>query len=243
MKLSCWRSCSSSMSPTICSSTSSMVTSPATPPYSSITTAMWLRCWRNSRSSTFRRLLSGMNVGRAQQLRDVDAARAVREQLRQHVLGHHDAEHVVAALADHRVARVPRIDHATHDLVRSIVCVQAHHLRARDHHVAHLQVRDLERALHDAVGLGVDHVVLLRRSLRGCRAGPCACAGRRRTACVDFREPGPFVVVFVVRTAIVTHGRSACSCSFGRDRGISGWRGCAPRAPPCTAASRVRSWS
>jgi len=37
------KSYSSSMSPTICSSTSSMVTSPATPPYSSTTIAMWLR--------------------------------------------------------------------------------------------------------------------------------------------------------------------------------------------------------
>ena len=37
------KSYSSSMSPTICSSTSSIVTSPETPPYSSTTIAMWLR--------------------------------------------------------------------------------------------------------------------------------------------------------------------------------------------------------
>ena len=36
-------SCSSAMSPTICSSTFSMVTRPSTPPYSSITSAMWMR--------------------------------------------------------------------------------------------------------------------------------------------------------------------------------------------------------
>ena len=52
-------SVSSSISPTISSKTSSMVTSPATPPYSSITIAMWLRCCRNSLSSTLSRLLSG----------------------------------------------------------------------------------------------------------------------------------------------------------------------------------------
>src|SRR5690606_36120023 len=55
-------SCSSSISPTISSSTSSIVTSPATPPYSSITIAMWLRDWRNSRSSTLSFLDSGMST-------------------------------------------------------------------------------------------------------------------------------------------------------------------------------------
>ncbi|CFN72842.1 Uncharacterised protein [Bordetella pertussis] len=53
---------SSSMSPTICSSTSSMVTRPEMPPCSSMTIARWLRLARNSRSSTFRRLTSGMNT-------------------------------------------------------------------------------------------------------------------------------------------------------------------------------------
>ena len=53
---------SSSMSPTICSSTSSMVTRPEMPPCSSMTMARWLRLTRNSRSSTFRRLDSGMKT-------------------------------------------------------------------------------------------------------------------------------------------------------------------------------------
>ncbi|MNY49018.1 hypothetical protein D3C86_1844030 [compost metagenome] len=57
------------MSPTICSSTSSMVTKPATPPYSSMTMAMWLWLARNSRSSTLRRLDSGTKVaGRSRSL-------------------------------------------------------------------------------------------------------------------------------------------------------------------------------
>jgi len=47
------------MSPTICSMASSIVTSPATPPYSSITMAMWLRLRRNSLRRTFTRLDSG----------------------------------------------------------------------------------------------------------------------------------------------------------------------------------------
>ena len=53
---------SSSISPTICSSTSSMVMSPATRPNSSITTAKWLRLPRNSRSRSFKPLLSGTNT-------------------------------------------------------------------------------------------------------------------------------------------------------------------------------------
>src|SRR5438876_3739701 len=53
------KSYSSSISPTICSSTSSMVTRPETPPYSSTTIAMWLRLARKSRSSTLSRLDSG----------------------------------------------------------------------------------------------------------------------------------------------------------------------------------------
>ena len=53
---------SSSISPTICSMTSSMVHSPDTPPYSSTTIAMWLRLRRNSLSSTFSRLDSGTNT-------------------------------------------------------------------------------------------------------------------------------------------------------------------------------------
>ena len=70
MKLSSSTSCSSSISPTICSSTSSMVTRPATPPYSSTTMAMWLWVERNSRSSTLSRLDSGTKVaGRSTALR------------------------------------------------------------------------------------------------------------------------------------------------------------------------------
>ncbi len=53
---------SSPMSPTICSSTSSIVSRPETPPYSSTTMAMWLWLTRNSLSSTLSRLLSGMNT-------------------------------------------------------------------------------------------------------------------------------------------------------------------------------------
>jgi len=54
---------SSSISPTICSITSSKVTRPAVRPNSSTTMAMWLRVARNSRSSACRSLFSGTKSG------------------------------------------------------------------------------------------------------------------------------------------------------------------------------------
>ena len=67
---------SSSISPMICSMTSSMVMSPATPPYSSTTIAMWLRLPRNSLSSTLRRLASGTKITGRRNSRMSNLARA-----------------------------------------------------------------------------------------------------------------------------------------------------------------------
>ncbi|KIX78661.1 hypothetical protein SF12_07930 [Streptomyces sp. MBRL 601] len=53
------RSYSSVISPTISSRMSSMVTIPAVPPYSSMTTATWLRCCCISRSRSPAFLVSG----------------------------------------------------------------------------------------------------------------------------------------------------------------------------------------
>ncbi len=52
-------SCSSSIAPTSCSSRSSRVTRPATPPYSSSTIAIWIRRERNSSSNSRAFLVSG----------------------------------------------------------------------------------------------------------------------------------------------------------------------------------------
>ena len=56
------RSCSSSISPTICSMTSSIVTNPEMLVYSSTTTARWFLPERNSLNKTFNLLLSGINA-------------------------------------------------------------------------------------------------------------------------------------------------------------------------------------
>ena len=67
---------SSSISPTICSSTSSIVMRPAVRPNSSITMARWLRLPLNSRSKSFSPLLSGTNTaGRSSALMFSSGAR------------------------------------------------------------------------------------------------------------------------------------------------------------------------
>src|SRR6185295_13871124 len=136
------KSYSSSMSPTICSSTSSIVTRPATPPYSSITMAMWLRLARNSRSSTLRRFASG-----------VVAQQVLREQ---------DADHVVAVLVDHREARVRGGDDLRNERLDRLVDVDEVDLGARHHDIAHLHLRDREGALDDRERVGVEQVARIR---------------------------------------------------------------------------------
>ena len=84
------KSYSSSMSPTICSSTSSIVTRPDTPPYSSTTIAMWLRLARNSRSSTLRRFDSGTNTAGRSISRSVELLRV--RVVAQQLLGEQDAD-------------------------------------------------------------------------------------------------------------------------------------------------------
>ena len=123
------------MSPTICSSTSSIVTSPATPPYSSITIAMWLRLARNSRKQHVEPLGFGHEHRRAQHLAHVEflLARVMAQQ----VFGEQHADDVVAVLVDHREARVRGGDHLRDEGLHRLVDVDEVHLRARDHDVAH----------------------------------------------------------------------------------------------------------
>jgi hypothetical protein len=94
-----------------------MVTSPATPPYSSTTIAMWLRDWRNSRSSTLRRLDSGISTAGRSSSRTLPRA-VVGDHAAQQVLGQQDAEDLVLVLAVHREARVAAFDDDLQDLRR-----------------------------------------------------------------------------------------------------------------------------
>uniref|UniRef100_A0A1I8A2A8 NAD-specific glutamate dehydrogenase n=1 Tax=Steinernema glaseri TaxID=37863 RepID=A0A1I8A2A8_9BILA len=104
----------------------------------------------------------GHEGGRAQQVLDVEAVAVLLEDQRQQVLGQQYAKHVVVALADHRVARMRGVDHCRQELARGLRRLDADHLRARHHDVAHLQVGDLDRTFDDGQGLAVEQLVLVR---------------------------------------------------------------------------------
>jgi hypothetical protein len=79
---------------------------------------------------------------RAQHVTDAEAGDAGTEG--EQVLGQQDADHLVAAVADHREARVTRLERGPDQLQRRILAADHDHLRARDHdvvdpHLGHLQ--------------------------------------------------------------------------------------------------------
>ena len=61
--------------------------------------------------------------GRAQALLDVEVLLAAFGEIAQQVLGEQDADDLVAILADHRKARVTRLDHDRQDFLRRIVAI------------------------------------------------------------------------------------------------------------------------
>ena len=116
------RSYSSAISPTISSRMSSMVTRPAVPPYSSMTTAKWNwpRCISRSRSSIG--LLSGMWLHRPHRVQDMHRRRAgVGVDAAGDVLEVEQAEHVVRAVADDRDAGEARAQEQRHRLPQGLV--------------------------------------------------------------------------------------------------------------------------
>ena len=86
---------------------------------------------------------------------------AALDEIAQQVLGEQDADDLVAVFADHRKARVTRLDHDRQDLLRRIVAIDDDHLRARHHDVAHLQLDDLQHAFEHLEGVGIDDAALL----------------------------------------------------------------------------------
>src|SRR5690606_31297499 len=99
--------------------------------------------------------------GGTQQVLDVEAVLVVLQDQRQQVLGQQHADHLVEALADHRIARVRSGDDGGEKFPRRLVGPDAHHLRARHHDVANLQVGDLDGAFDDGQRLVVEQFVLM----------------------------------------------------------------------------------
>ena len=80
----------------------------------------------------------------------------------QQILGEQDAEDLIAVLADDRKARVPRLHHQLDQLVRRLVALDEHHLRARHHDVAHLHVGHRQHALEHDQRVAVEQAALAR---------------------------------------------------------------------------------
>ncbi len=99
--------------------------------------------------------------GGTQQVLDVEGVLVVLQDQRQQVLGQQHADHLVEALADHRIARVRGGDDGGEEFLRRLVGPDAHHLRARHHDVADLQVGDLDGAFDDGQRLVVEQFVLM----------------------------------------------------------------------------------
>jgi hypothetical protein len=135
-----------------------MVIRPAVLPNSSITIARWLRLVRKSRSSSFSRLLSGTKTRRPQQRAQVQLGRAL--QLEQ-VLGHQDADDVVALALVDRKARVAGVDHHRQQFVVGRVDVQQVHARRGHHHVAGRHVGHAQHAFEHEARFGLDQLALL----------------------------------------------------------------------------------
>ncbi len=235
------KSYSSSMSPTICSSTSSIVTRPDTPPYSSTTIAMWLRFARNSRSSTFRRFDSGTNTaGRSVSLEveGLGTAVPVEELLREQ-----DADDVVLVLADHREPRVARLEHERDELGRIVVDRHDVHLRARDHDVAHRHLGDLQHALDHRQRVGVEELALERAvqeleellAVLGLARQERATAARAASACPACRRARSIVSASARPRRVAARGVGVGHAEAAR--------GSPSRAPPSPARVAAVSWS
>ena len=91
-------------------------------------------------------LALGDEDDRAHVLADLEGLVARRLQPQQ-ILGEQDAEDLVAILADHRKARMARLDHQRHQGVGRLITLDEDHLGARHHDVAHLHVGDRKHAL------------------------------------------------------------------------------------------------
>ena len=154
---------------------SSIVTMPSVPPYSSTTTARWVRLARISASAASTGLLPGSSgAGRAMSP-TVRASGSLRrragdggEQVGEQVADVHHADDLVHGLADHRVARVRHRQHRAGGRAAAAGGGgQELHLGARHHHARELAVGRPEHvgehaALLDVeVAVGADEVAQL----------------------------------------------------------------------------------
>ena len=110
----------------------------------------------------------GHEHGRAQQRAQVQLGRAL--QLEQ-VLGHQDADDVLALAVVHREARVRGADDRTEQFVVGRVDVQQVHARRGHHHVAGTHVGHAQHAFEHLARFGLDQLAVFGIGQRGDQFG------------------------------------------------------------------------
>ena len=105
-------------------------------------------------------LAFGDVLGRTQQGAEIEVFAAV-EGVAQQVLDDQDADDVVLAFVDDRKAGMAGFDDFGDQALQVPVMFEHHHLRARNHHIAHLGFRHLHDAFHHLEGVGVQQFPLL----------------------------------------------------------------------------------
>ena len=153
---------SSVISPTISSSRSSIVTSPAVPPYSSMTIAMWNFSVCISRSSSATRFDSGTKCAGRSICRTGSLPSPLPLRVDE-VLQEHEADDVVGRLVVRGEPRLARRDRDADRLVDRRVGVDRDHVGPRHHHLAHDRVAELEDRVDELALLGLDRRLLARR--------------------------------------------------------------------------------
>ncbi len=153
---------SSTISPSSSSMMSSRVTSPAVPPYSSITIAMWNRCCCISRSRSATPLVSGTKwAGRASSLTGWSSWSSRSARIRSLACTMPTTSSMPCAA--HGDAAVAVEDGHLHGVGHPEVGGDGDHVGARHHHLAHDGVAELDHRLDEPALLRLDHRVLDRQ--------------------------------------------------------------------------------
>ena len=162
-----------------------MVTSPAVPPYSSTTMAIWTCLRWNSFSSSGTRLVSGTKVRRTDERPDWLVPGRVALHADQ-VLHEHDAQDVIEVFRVDRDARVFLLAEERAQLVERCVGMDRDHVGARRHHLTHKRVAEVDNRPEQPALVSFDEPLFLPRFEVGVRRFPRVRIRGRRRAAVGF---------------------------------------------------------
>ncbi len=99
-----------------------------------------------------------------QQFTHIEALLVALYRIDQQILRQQDAHHLVAAVADDRVTRMPGLDDGAQQLLRIGVAFQHVDLGTGNHDVTHPHVIDLQHTLYHRQRIGIEQVPVLRNA-------------------------------------------------------------------------------